>query len=103
MGLLERLWEDLQLAEHRGRLEHGVRAAVGVRAAEPDEGSPSGWRVNAWVKQGILLGFRASDVVDMSPDDRRLLFFDKDLLPLRPMEAGEGVRIVPGGSSIRHG
>jgi 2,3,4,5-tetrahydropyridine-2-carboxylate N-succinyltransferase len=82
----------------RGLLAGGV-----VRAAEPDEVSPSGWRVNAWVKQGILLGFRASDVVDMSPDDRRLLFFDKDLLPLRPMEAGEGVRIVPGGSSIRHG
>jgi 2,3,4,5-tetrahydropyridine-2,6-dicarboxylate N-succinyltransferase len=29
-----------------------------VRAAEPDPSSPTGWRVNEWVKKGILLGFR---------------------------------------------
>ena len=29
-----------------------------VRAAEPDASQPNGWRVNAWVKRGILLGFR---------------------------------------------
>ena len=36
-----------------------------VRAAEPDSSSPTGWRVNVWVKQGILLGFRFGDIVDM--------------------------------------
>ncbi|HWM94777.1 MAG TPA: 2,3,4,5-tetrahydropyridine-2,6-dicarboxylate N-succinyltransferase [Thermoanaerobaculia bacterium] len=70
-----------------------------VRAAEPDPSSPSGWRVNAWVKQGILLGFRMGKIVDMSVDS--LPFFDKDTYPLR--ELSPGVRIVPGGSSIRDG
>lgn len=69
-----------------------------IRAAEPDPSSPSGWRVNAWVKQGILLGFRIGKIVDMSAG---LPFLDKDTYPLR--KPGEGVRIVPGGSSIRDG
>jgi 2,3,4,5-tetrahydropyridine-2-carboxylate N-succinyltransferase len=81
----------------------GALAAGAVRAAEPDAAAPSGWRVNAWVKQGILLGFRWSDVVDLSLPDGRLRFFDKDLLPIRPMDIREGVRIVPGGSAVRHG
>ena len=69
-----------------------------ARAAEPDASSPSGWRVNPWVKQGILLGFRMGKIVDMSVG---LPFLDKDTYPLR--KPGEGVRIVPGGSSIRDG
>ncbi len=72
-----------------------------VRAAEPDASSPTGWRVNAWVKRGILLGFRHGQVVDMSVD--RLAFFDKDTLPLAHVDLARGVRIVPGGSSIRSG
>ena len=47
-----------------------------IRAAEPDPSSPSGWRVNTWVKQGILLGFRMGKIVDMSAGG--LPFFDKD-------------------------
>src|ERR687887_1583291 len=74
-----------------------------VRAAEPDASSPSGWRVNTWVKQGILLGFRFGDIVDVSMDHGRVPFYDKDTLPLRKPGLGAGVRIVPGGSALRDG
>ncbi len=83
-----------------------LRAALSageVRAAEPDDAAPSGWRVNAWVKQGILLGFRFGQVVDASADHGRWPFFDKDTLPLKRLDAGAGVRIVPGGSTVRDG
>ena len=74
-----------------------------VRAAEPDSSSASGWRVNAWVKQGILLGFRFGDVVDASADHGRWPFFDKDTMSLKKPALGDGIRIVPGGSTIREG
>jgi 2,3,4,5-tetrahydropyridine-2,6-dicarboxylate N-succinyltransferase len=77
-----------------------------VRAAEPDPASPTGWRVNAWVKQGILLGFRFGTTVDMSRSngERREQFFDKDTLPVRTFDGPQcGIRIVPGGSAIRDG
>ena len=78
-------------------------SAGDVRAAEPDASSPVGWRVNSWVKQGILLGFRCGDTVDASMDHGRWPFFDKDTLPMRKFSVGSGVRIVPGGSSVRDG
>ncbi len=74
-----------------------------ARAAQPDPAAPLGWRVNGWVKRGILLGFRMGAVVDMSADHGRLPFFDKATYPLRKFEVSSGVRIVPGGSSIRDG
>src|ERR1700757_3116686 len=74
-----------------------------LRAAEPDPSSPTGWRTNAWVKKGILLGFRMGSIVDMSLDSAKLPFFDKSTYPLHSFSAGDGVRIVPGGSSIRDG
>jgi 2,3,4,5-tetrahydropyridine-2-carboxylate N-succinyltransferase len=74
-----------------------------VRAAEPDASTPTGWRVNTWVKQGILLGFRFGDVVDVSADHGRWPFYDKDTMPLKKPGVGAGVRIVPGGSTIREG
>ena len=74
-----------------------------VRAAEPDASSATGWRVNVWVKQGILLGFRHGDVVDMGVAKGRWNFFDKDTMPLKQLDPASGVRIVPGGSSIREG
>jgi len=74
-----------------------------VRAAEPDPSSPTGWRVNVWVKQGILLGFRFGDVVDMGVAKGRWSFYDKDTLPMRRFDASSGVRIVPGGSAVREG
>jgi 2,3,4,5-tetrahydropyridine-2-carboxylate N-succinyltransferase len=78
-------------------------SAGDVRAAEPDEGSALGWRVNTWVKQGILLGFRFGDTVDASMDHGKWPFFDKDTLPLKRPGVEAGVRIVPGGSAVRDG
>jgi len=74
-----------------------------IRAAEPDARAKSGWRVNGWVKKGILLGFRMGAVVDMSIDPARQPFFDKATYPVKRFTAQSGVRIVPGGSSIRDG
>jgi 2,3,4,5-tetrahydropyridine-2,6-dicarboxylate N-succinyltransferase len=81
----------------------GELAAGRIRAAEPDPSTPTGWRVNVWVKQGILLGFRFGDNVDMGVAKGRWPFFDKDTMPLKPIDAASGVRIVPGGSSVRDG
>jgi 2,3,4,5-tetrahydropyridine-2,6-dicarboxylate N-succinyltransferase len=74
-----------------------------IRAAEPDSSTPTGWRANAWVKRGILLGFRMGAIVDMSIDARRQPFFDKSTYPVRNISVADDVRIVPGGSSIRDG
>jgi len=84
------------------RLRDALSAGT-VRAAEPDAASPIGWRVNTWVKQGILLGFRFGDTVDASMDHGRWPFYDKDTLPLKRFADGAGIRIVPGGSSVRDG
>jgi 2,3,4,5-tetrahydropyridine-2-carboxylate N-succinyltransferase len=72
-----------------------------VRAASPDASSPTGWRVNAWVKQGILLGFRLGQLQDLSGGG--LSFVDKSTYPARSFTPADGVRIVPGGSSVRAG
>ena len=75
-----------------------------IRSAEPDPScTHTGWRVNAWVKKGVLLGFRMGVVVDMSIDPARQPMFDKDTWPVKRFTAQSGVRIVPGGSSIRDG
>ena len=74
-----------------------------VRAAQPDPASPTGWRVNPWVKKGILLGFRMGATVDMSIDAKRQPFLDKSTYPVRSVTLADSVRIVPGGSSIRDG
>ena len=80
------------------QLNHGE-----VRSAEPDAAQATGWRANAWVKKGILLGFRMGAFTDMSPEGSSARFFDKSTYPLKPLSASDGVRIVPGGSSIRTG
>ena len=72
-----------------------------VRAARRDEHGI--WRAVHWVKRGILLAFRAGAVVDMSPPGGILRFFDKRTIPPRLLTVGHGVRVVPGGSSIRRG
>jgi 2,3,4,5-tetrahydropyridine-2-carboxylate N-succinyltransferase len=74
-----------------------------IRAAEPESSSKTGWRVNAWVKKGILLGFRMGSIVDMSIDAGRQPFYDKSTFRVKTFTANSGVRIVPGGSSIRDG
>ena len=91
--------------EHRHTFE-AFKAALNrgeVRAAEPATESKTGWRVNAWVKKGILLGFRMGKIVDMSVDRVRQPFFDKDTYPVKGVNLASQVRIVPGGSSIRDG
>ncbi len=86
-----------------------LRAAIErgeIRAAEPDTSSPTGWRVNAWVKRGILLGFRLGSLEQMplaGTSFTGLSFVDKHTYPARRFAAGDGIRIVPGGSSVRAG
>jgi 2,3,4,5-tetrahydropyridine-2,6-dicarboxylate N-succinyltransferase len=74
-----------------------------IRSAEPDASARSGWRVNTWVKKGVLIGFRMGAVVDMSIDVTRQPMFDKATWPVKRFDTSSGVRIVPGGSSIRDG
>ena len=79
--------------------------AGSVRAAEKDQTSGV-WRAVPWVKRGILLGFRVGGMIDMSisgTNDVGLAFFDKDTYPPRRLTLQDGIRIVPGGSSIRRG
>lgn len=70
-----------------------------VRSAEKTNGT---WQANAWVKKGILLGFRLGVLKDMSINND-FRFFDKHILPLKHIKIKDNVRIVPGGSSIRNG
>jgi 2,3,4,5-tetrahydropyridine-2-carboxylate N-succinyltransferase len=70
-----------------------------VRAAEP---TPEGWRANAWVKRGILLGFRLGRLVE-APPAGPLRFFDKDTVLPRELALADGVRVVPGGTAVRRG
>ena len=72
-----------------------------LRAAEPDPETSTGWRVNPWVKQGILLGFRLGKLEKMG--GHSFSFVDKSTYPARRFGLQEGVRIVPGGSAIREG
>lgn len=81
----------------RAALESGA-----LRSAEPDVSLPLGWRVNAWVKRGILLGFRLGQTVAMGSDEG-LSFVDKSTFRARRFGAEDGVRVVPGGSSVRSG
>lgn len=83
--------------ELRGALEAGT-----LRSAEPDTTQPLGWRVNAWVKRGILLGFRLGQMVEMGCKDG-CGFVDKATYPARRFSTADGVRVVPGGSSVRSG
>ena len=71
-----------------------------IRAAEPD--GEGGWKVNQWVKHGILVLFRKGHLEDTT-DGELFKFFDKDSLPTKRLELSDGVRIVPGGSAIRAG
>ena len=77
----------------RDALEAGT-----LRSASPDPNSPTGWAVNAWVKRGILLGFRLGALTQMGDQ-----FVDKSTYPARHFTPEQGIRIVPGGSSVRAG
>jgi len=105
---IERLFDEKPAAytEDHFRVFAAFKEALNrglVRAAEPDPTTSTGWRVNAWVKKGILLGFRMGTIVDMSIDHDRQPYFDKSTYPVKQFTADSGVRIVPGGSGIRDG
>jgi 2,3,4,5-tetrahydropyridine-2,6-dicarboxylate N-succinyltransferase len=89
--------DDLAVfAEFKAALNRGE-----IRAAEKNE--DGNWKTNAWVKSGILLGFRMGLMAEMSKPDDALQFIDKHTYPIRKFSIADGVRIVPGGSSIRDG
>ncbi len=67
-------------------------------ASRQDDGT---WKANDWVKRAILLGFRIGTIADFSHG--AFSFFDKNTFPARQMRQEDGVRIVPGGSTIRRG
>ena len=87
--------DGLRLIE---RFRDGLNRGT-VRAAEK---SGAVWKVNTWVKRGILLAFRIGMVRDRSFSEE-FRFYDKDTLPLRRGTPSDGIRVVPGGSSIRDG
>ena len=89
---------------------HQLRDALeagALRSASPDENAPTGWTVNPWVKRGILLGFRLGALEAMNgnhPDGGSILsFVDKATYPARRFTPEQGIRVVPGGSSVRSG
>jgi 2,3,4,5-tetrahydropyridine-2,6-dicarboxylate N-succinyltransferase len=91
--------EEIRLfSDFRELLNHGA-----VRSAEPDASQAIGWRVNAWVKKGILLGFRMGSIVEMTSGASDAQFFDKSTYPLKQFTMDDRVRVVPGGSSVRDG
>jgi 2,3,4,5-tetrahydropyridine-2-carboxylate N-succinyltransferase len=89
------------LEEFRDGLNRGE-----FRAAEK---TPSGWKTNVWVKRGLLLAFRTGVIEDRSVKGAKPFgptefhFFDKDTLPSKSLTPEHGVRVVPGGSTIRDG
>lgn len=85
------IFEEFKIGLRRGE----------IRAAE--KGENGDWQTNAWVKQGILLGFKMGKMVTMSFSGETFQFFDKETYPLRPMNLDDKIRIVPGGTTIRDG
>jgi 2,3,4,5-tetrahydropyridine-2-carboxylate N-succinyltransferase len=81
----------------RNALESGA-----VRSAEPDPSQATGWRVNAWVKRGILLGFRLGHLESVG-NDAVLSCVDKSTFPTRRFTPEQNIRIVTGGSAVRAG
>jgi 2,3,4,5-tetrahydropyridine-2,6-dicarboxylate N-succinyltransferase len=80
-----------------------LKAALNAGTVRAAERGPDGrWRANAWVKAGILLGFRLGRVQPAAAGSP-FPFYDKDTYPLRRITLDDGVRIVPGGSSLRDG
>jgi 2,3,4,5-tetrahydropyridine-2-carboxylate N-succinyltransferase len=82
------------LQEFRKGLNRGE-----YRAAEKTK---AGWKANVWVKRGILLAFKIGINRNRSVPGE-FFFFDKDTLPALYLETQSGVRVVPGGSTIRDG
>jgi len=98
----EPTWRERPRDEVRAAVEALLDAleAGAVRAAIPDDTSPSGWRAETWVKQGILAAFALGTDVDLPAPP--FAFRDRDTLPPRA-PAPAGTRVVPGGSAVRRG
>jgi 2,3,4,5-tetrahydropyridine-2-carboxylate N-succinyltransferase len=93
---------EFDAADHQTFNEFKTELREGsIRSAERDENGD--WHANAWVKRGILVGFKMGKMVNMSFSSETFQFFDKETYPLRPMNLDDKIRIVPGGSSIRDG
>jgi 2,3,4,5-tetrahydropyridine-2-carboxylate N-succinyltransferase len=95
---------DLAPVRHQAlEVFHQLQKALNegqVRAASP---KADGWETNAWVKQGILLGFRLGELAEIGDASSAFRFFDKATLPTRAWTLEDRVRIVPGGSTVRDG
>ena len=85
------VFNEFKSALNRGEIRSAARDADGK------------WRTNAWVKRGILLGFRMGVIIEMTPSGAPLQFLDKNTYPIQTFTPEDRVRIVPGGSSIRDG
>ena len=99
---IERLASADQLGQEAREIFLQFRDALTrgeIRAAEPQG---KNWKVNVWVKQGILLGFRLGEMTQMGSGEC-LSFVDKDTFPARKFTVADKVRLVPGGSSARVG
>src|SRR5438874_13157579 len=99
---IERLASSNQLGANAREVFLNFRDALTrgeIRAAEQIDGK---WKVNVWVKQGILLGFRLGEIKQMGSGEC-LSFVDKDTFPARKFTVADKVRVVPGGSSARVG
>ena len=93
---------EFEAADHETFNEFKTDLREGrIRSAEKDENGT--WKANAWVKRGILLGFKMGAMINMSFSSETFQFFDKNTYPLRPMSLDDKIRIVPGGSAIRDG
>ena len=94
---------DAEQARKEGRsVVEELRAGLSRGEFRAAEKTASGWKTNVWVKRGILLAFKTG-VIEERSIKRDFYFFDKDTLPAKPLNAESGVRVVPGGSSIRDG
>ena len=94
---------DAEQARKEGRsVVEEFRAGLSRGEFRAAEKTASGWKTNVWVKRGILLAFKTG-VIEERSIKRDFYFFDKDTLPAKPLNTESGVRVVPGGSSIRDG
>ena len=102
---IERYADGVPSGQEKGALEafRQLKAALNAGTARAAERGLDGvWRANAWVKAGILLGFRLGRTGPTATGGP-FPFYDKDTYPLRAIGPDQGIRIVPGGSAIRDG
>ena len=107
MSLQEEIERVLGLAAEDARREgmpvvEEFRAGLSRGEYRAAEKTAQGWKTNVWVKRGILLAFKIGVIEDRSISGE-FYFYDKDTLPAKVLNTSSGVRVVPGGSTIRDG